>query len=152
MSDPVTPAASTAADTAGLGRTLVDTFGKGWAKGDVPLLMSVFSDDAVFIETPFAQPRAGREAILNYWRDVPVHQAEVTFTSGEVFTVGPMVLCRIQGHLPAQAHRGVGRGPRGDVLRDGRRQDHRTPDVLAPLGGGTGGLKSVHSPGRRHRR
>lgn len=89
MSDPVTPAASTAADTAGLGRTLVDTFGKGWAKGDVPLLMSVFSDDAVFIETPFAQPRKGKEAILNYWRDVPVHQAEVTFTSGEVFTVGP---------------------------------------------------------------
>ena len=88
MSDPVTPAASAAADTAGLGRTLVDTFGKGWAKGDVPLLMSVFGDDAVFIETPFAQPRAGRDAILNYWRDVPVHQAEVTFTSGEVFSVG----------------------------------------------------------------
>jgi len=89
MSNASAPAASTAQEIAQLGRTLVDTFGKGWAKGDIPLLMSVFSDDAVFIETPFTQPRTGREAILQYWRDVPVHQAEVTFTSGEVFTVGP---------------------------------------------------------------
>lgn len=89
MSNASAPAASAAQGIAQLGRTLVDTFGKGWAKGDIPLLMSVFSDDAVFIETPFTQPRTGREAILQYWRDVPVHQAEVTFTSGEVFTVGP---------------------------------------------------------------
>jgi len=89
MSNASAPAASTTQGIAQLGRTLVDTFGKGWAKGDIPLLMSVFSDDAVFIETPFTQPRTGREAILQYWRDVPVHQAEITFTSGEVFTVGP---------------------------------------------------------------
>lgn len=89
MSDAAVPAASGSPDTRALGRTLVDTFGKGWAKGDVPLLMSVFSDDAVFIETPFSPPRVGREAILLYWRDVPVHQAEVTFTSGEIFTAGP---------------------------------------------------------------
>jgi ketosteroid isomerase-like protein len=68
---------------------LVDTFGKGWAKGDVPLLMSVFGEDAVFLDSPFAEPRKGREPILQYWRDVPVHQAEVTFTSGEIFSVVP---------------------------------------------------------------
>jgi len=89
MSDAAAPAASAGLNTSALGRVLVDTFGKGWAKGDVPLLMSVFSDEAAFIETPFAQPRKGREAILQYWRDVPVHQAEVTFTSGEIFAVGP---------------------------------------------------------------
>ncbi len=89
MSDADAPAASAAANTGALGRILIDAFGKGWAKGDVPLLMSVFTDDAVFIETPFSAPRKGREAILQYWRDVPVHQAEITFSSGEIFPVGP---------------------------------------------------------------
>lgn len=89
MSDAAATAAGGSADTRALGRVLVDTFGKGWAKGDVPLLMSVFSDAAVFVETPFSEPRRGREAILHYWRDVPVHQAEVTFTSGEIFAAGP---------------------------------------------------------------
>lgn len=89
MSESAGSAASAAPDTRALGRTLVDTFGKGWAKADVPLLMSVFADDAVFIETPYSAPRQGREAILQYWRDVPVHQAEITFSSGEIFVAGP---------------------------------------------------------------
>lgn len=89
MSDAPSQQASAPKETRALGRTLVDTFGKGWAKGDIPLLMSVFSDDAVFIDTPFGEPRKGREAILLYWRDVPVHQAEVTFSSGEIFAAGP---------------------------------------------------------------
>jgi len=89
MSDAATSPASAGQDTRDLGRTLVDTFGKGWSKGDIPLLMSVFSEDPVFIETPFSSPRQGREAILQYWRDVPVHQAEVTFASGEIYAAGP---------------------------------------------------------------
>ena len=75
--------------TVDLGRTLVDTFGKGWAKADIPLLMSVFAENAVFVETPFSEPRRGRDAILVYWRDVPVHQAEIVFTSGEIYAAGP---------------------------------------------------------------
>jgi ketosteroid isomerase-like protein len=89
MSGAAASAASASAGIGALGRQLVDAFGKGWAKGDVPLLMSVFTDDAVFLETPFSAPRKGREAILEYWRDVPVHQAEITFSSGEIFVVGP---------------------------------------------------------------
>lgn len=89
MSGTAPTQASAELDTRALGRVLVDTFGKGWAKGDVPLLMSVFTDEAVFIETPFSAPRTGREAILLYWRDVPVHQAELVFSSGEIFAAGP---------------------------------------------------------------
>lgn len=89
MSDTAEPGASRVPETPALGRDLVDTFGKGWAKGDVPLLMSVFTDDAVFVETPFSAPRKGREAILLYWRDIPVHQAEVSFSSGEIYAAGP---------------------------------------------------------------
>ncbi|NNG15935.1 MAG: nuclear transport factor 2 family protein [Gemmatimonadales bacterium] len=76
-------------DTGALGRSIVDSFGKGWAKQDIDLLVSVFLDDAVFLETPFAPPRKGLDAIREYWRDVGYHQSEGRFSSGEVFAIGP---------------------------------------------------------------
>lgn len=75
--------------TAELGRNLVDTFGRGWSKLRVDLIASVFSPGAVFIETPFTEPIRGIDGIRKYWGDIPYHQSEVTFTSGEIFTVGP---------------------------------------------------------------
>ena len=76
-------------DTGELGRSIVDSFGKGWAKQDIDLLLSVFSDDAVFLETSFAPPRKGLDAIRGYWRDVGYHQSEGRFSSGEIFAIGP---------------------------------------------------------------
>jgi ketosteroid isomerase-like protein len=76
-------------DTRLLGRTLVDTFGKGWERGNVELMMSVYAPDAVFIETPFSAPLAGSEAIRGYWAEMPYNQSEVTFTSGEIYAAGP---------------------------------------------------------------
>jgi len=76
-------------DTRVLGRTLVDTFGKGWARGSVDLLMSVYAPDAVFIETPFSTPISGSDAIRGYWAEMPYNQSEVTFTAGEIFAAGP---------------------------------------------------------------
>jgi hypothetical protein len=75
--------------TRALGRALIDEFGKGWSKGKVDLQMSVFAAEAVFIETPFSTPLKGLEAVRGYWADVPLNQSEVTFTSGEIFAVGP---------------------------------------------------------------
>ena len=79
----------TESDTRVLGRTLIDTFGRGWAKGDVELLMSVFAPDPLFIETPFSEPRRGELAIRRFWVDVPLHQCEITFSSGEIYAAGP---------------------------------------------------------------
>ncbi len=76
-------------DTRSLGRTLIDTFGKGWAKGNVELLMSVFSEEAVFVETPFSDPLRGAAAIRGYWIETPYNQSEATFTSGEIYAAGP---------------------------------------------------------------
>ena len=76
-------------DTHALGRSLIDTFGQGWARGNVELLMSVFSADATFVETPFSAPLQGAEAIRGYWIETPYHQSEATFTSGEIFAAGP---------------------------------------------------------------
>lgn len=75
--------------TRALGRTLIDTLGRGWAKGNVELVMSVYAPDAVFIETPFSEPLRGEDAIRGYWREVPYNQSEVTFTSGEIYGAGP---------------------------------------------------------------
>jgi len=79
----------TAPTTLALGRALLDEFGRGWAKGKVEMLMGVFADDPVFLETPFSDPLRGREAVRGYWADVPLNQSEITFTSGEIFAVGP---------------------------------------------------------------
>lgn len=86
MTDPSPPPVI---DTAALGRQLVDTFGRGWAKGDVELLLSVFTADAVFLDAPFSPPAKGSEAIRAYWIETPYHQSETKFTSGEIFAVGP---------------------------------------------------------------
>ena len=75
--------------TAALGRQLIDTFGRGWAKLRVDIIAEVFSPDAVFLETPFSEPIKGLDGIRKYWADVPYHQSEVTFTSGEIFVAGP---------------------------------------------------------------
>lgn len=76
-------------DTRALGRELIDTFGRGWAKPDLELLMSVFAPEAVYIETPFSEPRRGVGAIRRFWVEVPLHQSEITFSSGEIFAAGP---------------------------------------------------------------
>jgi ketosteroid isomerase-like protein len=76
-------------DTRELGRSLIDTFGEGWSRGNVDRLMSVFRDDVVFIETPFSDPLIGAEAVRRYWLEVPLHQSDITFTSGEIFAAGP---------------------------------------------------------------
>ncbi len=76
-------------DTRSLGRTLIDTFGKGWARPNVDQLMSVFAPGAVFIETPFSEPVRGAEGIRRWWQDVPYSQSEITFSSGEIYAAGP---------------------------------------------------------------
>jgi ketosteroid isomerase-like protein len=70
-------------------RELLDTFATGWSKAQIDSIISVFSADAVFIETPFSEPLKGTDAIRRYWSDVPYHQAEIKVTTGEVYAAGP---------------------------------------------------------------
>lgn len=75
--------------TAELGRALVDLFGQGWSRGNVETIVSIFTNDARFIETPFSEALIGAAAIRDYWREIPYYQSEITFTSGEIYVVGP---------------------------------------------------------------
>lgn len=76
-------------DTATLGRILIDTLGKGWERTHPETIVSVFADGAVFHESPFGEPIRGLDAIRQYWMDTPYHQADVAFTSGEIYVAGP---------------------------------------------------------------
>jgi hypothetical protein len=70
-------------------RQLLDTFAKGWSKGRVDLLIDVFHPQAIFLETPFSQPMQGLEAIRTWAADIPYHQSEISFSTGELFVAGP---------------------------------------------------------------
>ena len=70
-------------------RDLVDTFARGWSKGQVEVILSTLGPEAVFLETPFAEALKGTEAIRKYWSDVPYHQSEITVTTGEIYLAGP---------------------------------------------------------------
>lgn len=70
-------------------RELIDTFGDAWQAADIDRLVSVFTTDAVFVETPFSRKDVGTGAIRAYWQDLPSTQAEVSFRSGEIFEAGP---------------------------------------------------------------
>lgn len=76
-------------DTRELGRKLINAFERGWSKADVNLLMGLFSEDAVFQESPFSEPIRGALAIRRYWSDVPVNQAEIRVSTGEIYAAGP---------------------------------------------------------------
>jgi SnoaL-like protein len=90
MTEPdLSPPATVQPDIRGLGRRLIDTFGQGWSRPNVDQLISVYASDAVFLETPFAEPLRGSEMIRRYWLDVPLHQSEIAFSSGEIYGAGP---------------------------------------------------------------
>jgi ketosteroid isomerase-like protein len=75
--------------TRALGRSLIDTFGNSWARGNIDLLMSVYTPEAVFVETPFSPPIRGADEIRRYWTEVPYNQSEIVFSSGEIYAAGP---------------------------------------------------------------
>ena len=75
--------------TRAVGRVLVDTFASGWSQANVDLILSVFTEEAVFLETPFGESHTGKAALRRYWADVPYHQSEITVTTGEIYAAGP---------------------------------------------------------------
>lgn len=83
---------ATTSDTSAMrnvARQLVDQLADGWSTGRPDLMVGVFADQAVFIETPFSSPISGAEAIRQWASDIPYYQSEAAFTVGEVFAAGP---------------------------------------------------------------
>lgn len=70
-------------------RELIDTLARGWSKGRPDVIASIFHEQAIFLETPFGTPIQGRDAIRTWAADIPYHQSEASFTTGEAFIAGP---------------------------------------------------------------
>lgn len=68
---------------------MIERFGKAWEQGLPEEITDIFSDEAVFLASPFDEPLRGKTAIAEYWKDVPVEQAEVKFRFGEIYAAGP---------------------------------------------------------------
>jgi uncharacterized protein (TIGR02246 family) len=55
-------------------------YGKAWENRDPEAAAELFSQDAIYYETPFEQPMKGREAIIAYWSQVPRTQDQIRFS------------------------------------------------------------------------
>lgn len=86
MTDAMMPDAATMRVVA---RGLADQLAEGWSKGRPDLMVGVFAEEPVFIETPFSTPLTGVDAIRQWASDIPYYQSEATFAVGEVFIAGP---------------------------------------------------------------
>jgi ketosteroid isomerase-like protein len=68
---------------------MIEQFGNAWEQGSPDRITEAFTEDAVFLPSPFDAPIRGKAAIAEYWNDIPVEQAEVSFRFGEIFVAGP---------------------------------------------------------------
>jgi len=97
-------------------RALIDTFGKGGSAAMWDAICSVFTEDAVFLETPFSTPDRGIAAIRAYWKDIPLYQAETDFSSGEIYAAGPWFATEFRCTFRRRRTGETGRCARGDLL------------------------------------
>jgi ketosteroid isomerase-like protein len=68
---------------------LIERFGKAWEGGDAGEMAAVFAETGVFVPDPHGNPVVGRDAVAEYWKDIPYEQSEVSFRSGEIHVAGP---------------------------------------------------------------
>lgn len=63
-------------------RHWLEAYGRAWEKGDPEAVTPLFTEDARYIETPFAPPMEGRAAIHAYWTEgAATAQQDVRFTA-----------------------------------------------------------------------
>ncbi len=62
-------------------QSILETYGKAWESQDPELIISIFTEDAIYQEGPFAVPMQGHDAIKNYWqKKVAQEQKDIRFT------------------------------------------------------------------------
>ncbi|KPJ92937.1 MAG: hypothetical protein AMS18_06330 [Gemmatimonas sp. SG8_17] len=75
---------------------LIQRFGESWERGAGGEMADLFVEDGVFLPGPFDPPLRGREAIREYWKDIPLEQAEISFRYGEIYLAGPWFATEIR--------------------------------------------------------
>jgi len=57
----------------------LESYGRAWETRDADRAASLFTPDATYRETPFADAFEGREAIRGYWSRVTADQTDIRF-------------------------------------------------------------------------
>lgn len=65
----------------------LNAYGAAWVNGDPRQVVSLFSDAALYRETPFAEPMIGRAAIGAYWQEGAADAQEDVEFSSQVWAV-----------------------------------------------------------------
>ena len=66
----------------------LDRYGQAWETRDPHAAAALFAEDAVYEETPLAEPMRGLDAIREYWSGVPKSQDNVSFEHETVTLTG----------------------------------------------------------------
>ncbi|HEX7081354.1 MAG TPA: nuclear transport factor 2 family protein [Gammaproteobacteria bacterium] len=63
-------------------------YGEAWETRDADAAARLFARDALYFETPFADPFRGPEGVRSYWSSVTKDQREIRFESKVVGVLG----------------------------------------------------------------
>ena len=63
-------------DRAGF-ETWLEAYARAWENRDAEAAVELYAENATYQETPFSPPMRGREAILNYWKNVARTQEDI---------------------------------------------------------------------------
>lgn len=62
-------------------RNWLGAYGAAWEERDAEAASQLFSEDALYFETPYAEPFRGRQGVKGYWEKVTDDQRDVDFES-----------------------------------------------------------------------
>jgi ketosteroid isomerase-like protein len=57
----------------------VEALGRSWETGDAEAAGQLFAEDIAYREDRFSEPMRGRQAVIQYWEDVPRTQQNIRF-------------------------------------------------------------------------
>lgn len=58
----------------------LEGYGRAWETKDPDAAAALFSSDARYYETPYAEPFAGQTGVRDYWASVTADQSDIDFT------------------------------------------------------------------------
>jgi hypothetical protein len=71
----------------------VARYGQAWVERDPTLAVTLFSNDAIYHQTPFGPHFGGHDEIARYWADITEAESDVTYVAGEPVVAGLTVAC-----------------------------------------------------------
>ena len=69
-------------------------YGDAWEQRDAAGACRLFANDALYYETPYAEPFRGRDGIGSYWSSVTADQRDIRFESTPIGVVGSTGIAR----------------------------------------------------------